>query len=49
MSESIFPKIIPIKIGTNTATSDIIGTWASPDAPNATNVKNGPSFIDNNA
>lgn len=43
----MFPRIIPINIGITTATSDIIGIWASPDAPNATNVKNGPSFNDN--
>ena len=36
-------------IGSKVAIRDINGIWASPDAPNATNVKNGPSFKDNKA
>ena len=41
---STFPIIIPKIIGTITATRDIIGILAIPEAPNASKVKNGPSF-----
>ena len=43
---SRFPQINPISSGTNTATRDIIGILASPVAPSAIRVKNGPSFKD---
>ena len=43
---SRFPQINPIKIGIKVAIRDLIGIFASPVAPKATRVKNGPSFKD---
>lgn len=43
---SRFPQINPISSGTNTAIRDLIGIFASPVAPRAISVKNGPSFSD---
>ena len=43
---SRFPQINPIRIGINVAINDLNGIDASPVAPSATNVKNGPSFND---
>ncbi|MPM58527.1 hypothetical protein SDC9_105358 [bioreactor metagenome] len=41
---SKFPRIIPTIIGITVAIKAFPGILASPDAPNAINVKNGPSF-----
>ena len=43
---SRFPQMKPINRGTNTAIKDLIGIFASPVAPSAISVKNGPSFKD---
>ena len=43
---SRFPQKNPISSGTNTAIRDLIGIFASPVAPSAISVKNGPSFSD---
>ena len=43
---SKLPQTKPIKIGMMTATRDMNGMLASPVAPRATRVKNGPSFKD---
>ena len=41
---SKLPQMKPIRIGTIVATNDLNGIAASPVAPRATSVKNGPSF-----
>jgi hypothetical protein len=46
MSESRLPRIIPISIGTITATNDIRGMFAITALPRAIIVRKGPSFIE---
>lgn len=48
ISLSKLPKIIPTKRGPIAATKAINGMFASPDAPSAQRVRNGPSFMVNN-
>ena len=43
-SSSRLPRIMPTTRGTSTATSDIRGMFARPEAPKATRVRKGPSL-----